>query len=56
MRTFLLFLIIIIIIKILIFNCGTKQRKDTISVLSFLNKVVSTNKSRGVSIESCNFK
>lgn len=47
MGTFLLFLIIIIITKILIFNCGTKQRKDTISVLSFLNKVVSTNKRRG---------
>lgn len=47
MGTFLLFLIIIIITKILIFNCGTKQREYTISVLSFLNKVVSTNKRRG---------
>ena len=46
MGTFLLFLIIIIIIKILIFNCGTKQRKDTISVLSSQNKVVSINKRR----------
>lgn len=57
MGTFLLFLIIIIIItEILIFNCSTKQGKDTIYVLSSQNKVVSINKREGVSIESCNFK
>lgn len=45
MGTFLLFLIIIIITKILIFNCGTKQRKDNFCLSSQI-KVVSTNKRR----------
>ena len=48
MGTFLLFLIIIIITEILIFNCSTKQGKDTISVCLPRTRLCLSTKGGGV--------